>query len=145
MSKELDKRFNLVNIQTEQFAIIKGNFDPKKRSGLSIGLNVRVSDHNRIIAITLNPTFGGDEKPSVILEVTTQFKVEDNDWDSMVDKSGTLVIPKGFLIHLAVICVGIVRGVLHTKTEKSEIGPIILPTINVSELFGDDLRMKVSE
>lgn len=52
--------------------------------------------------------------------------------------TNTLVIPKGFLRHLAMLTVGTSRGILHAKTEGTCFNKYVLPTINVTLIIKED-------
>jgi hypothetical protein len=54
----------------------------------------------------------------------------------------TIILPKGFVRHLAVLTVGTVRGILHTKTEGTDSNKFVLPTINVADMISDDAVLK---
>jgi hypothetical protein len=55
-----------------------------------------------------------------------------------------LIVPKGFLAHLAMITTGTSRGVLFAKTEATPFSKFIIPTLNVSEMIYEDAIFDIS-
>ena len=49
-----------------------------------------------------------------------------------------MIVPKGFLAHLAMITTGTSRGVLFAKTEATPFSKFIVPTLNVEEMIKKD-------
>ena len=57
----------------------------------------------------------------------------------MYDKElNRLVVPKGFLQHMGMLTVGTSRGILHAKTENTNLNQFHIPTVNVAELINKD-------
>lgn len=76
-------------------------------------------------------------KVFIKIQVSCHFKIEENDWNSFATEN-KLVVPKGFLAHLAMITTGTTRGVLFAKTEGTQFSKYIIPTINVEEMIKND-------
>ncbi len=58
-------------------------------------------------------------------------------------KINTLTLEKGFARHLSVIAVGTARGVLHSKTEDTDLNHIALPLINIEEVLQEDVIIEL--
>ena len=131
--------FSLVKITTEQFAVIEEGFNEKGIIKVRTSLRYGVDDNNKLIAVFTSFTFDSDQKPFIIIEASCQFKITDEAWEGMYKPdTNTLLVPNGFLSHLAVLTVGTSRGILHTKTEGTCFSKFILPTINVTEIIKGD-------
>ena len=83
--------------------------------------------------------FDPDNKPFLIVEASCHFLIKDSAWTEMFNsETNTLVVPKGFLCHLAVLTAGTSRGILHAKTEGTCFNKYVLPTINVTGIIKED-------
>lgn len=129
--------FALQGIKTEQFAVLEENYSPKKDIGLGTGLQFRVDSLNKQIGSFLSFEFVQGKKVFLKIQVSCHFKIEENAWNLFIQKD-KLVVPKGFLAHLAMITTGTTRGVLFAKTEGTPFSKYIVPTINVAEMIDED-------
>nr|DAC76034.1 TPA_exp: hypothetical protein [Elizabethkingia anophelis]DAC76097.1 TPA_exp: hypothetical protein [Elizabethkingia anophelis] len=71
------------------------------------------------------------------LKNIVEFEVKPDDWQNFRNKN-KIIIPKDLLAHLAMISVGTTRGVLHSKTEKTDYQLFTLPLIDVVDLIKED-------
>ena len=139
--------FRLVGIETEQFAVIKENFEEGVDLGFNIesgfGLNTEVC----LLQTILKVTYGSLGKPAVILQVAVSFQIKEITFQSFKNEEGGYVFPIGLIRHLCVLSTGTLRGVLHAKLEsqKGVIPTVILPTINVNELITEDVKFNSEE
>lgn len=129
--------FALQGIKTEQFAILDENYTPKKEVGLGTGLQFKINHQNKQIATFLSFEFIQGKKVFLKIQVSCHFKIEENAWDSFI-RENKLILPKGFLAHLAMITTGTTRGILFAKTEATPFSKYMIPTINVAEMIEDD-------
>ena len=83
--------------------------------------------------------FDSDSKPFLIIEASCHFSISDSAWADMLNsETNSLVVPKGFLCHMAMLTVGTSRGILHAKTEGTCFNKYVLPTINVTDIIKED-------
>lgn len=135
--------FALFKITTEQFAILENNFVEKAE--IKIELNIRfAADRNRkMIGAFTAFSYEINKQPFLILEAGCHFNIEPSAWDKMYDETKSqIIVPKGFLHHMAMLTVGTSRGILHTKTENTKFNLYHLPTINVADLIKQDKVIK---
>jgi len=131
--------FALQGIKTEQFAIFEENYAPKKESGLGTELQFKLDQKNKQIGIFLGFEFIQGKKVFLKIQVSCHFKIEEKSWNSFIlKKEAKLIVPKGFLAHLAMITTGTTRGVLYAKTESTPFSRFIVPTLNVAEMVTED-------
>jgi hypothetical protein len=131
--------FALQGIKTEQFAIFEENFDNKKETDLGTELQFKLDQKNKQIVVFLGFEFIQGKKVFLKIQASCHFKIIDNSWDSFVlEETSKLVVPKGFLAHLAMITTGTTRGVLFAKTESTPFSKFIVPTLNVAEMIKED-------
>jgi hypothetical protein len=131
--------FSLKKVSTEQFAIIEEGFNDKGKIRLNTSLRFAADDIQKYVAVFTSFTFDSDQKPFLIIEASCHFSIKDPAWNEMLKTDiNTLVIPRGFLCHLAMLTVGTSRGILHAKTEGTCFNKYVLPTINVTEIIKED-------
>lgn len=135
--------FRMSGISIEQFAILSTDLPPKD-APINIQTDIHFSAAFEKPTILTHMKFtylGQDDAPLLILELVCRFKIDEDSWNEM-HKNGNLVVPKGFLAHMAVHTVGTARGILFCKTEGTALNLIILPPINVAEMITEDFVVK---
>jgi hypothetical protein len=139
MSGAKEIGFSLKKITTEQFAIIEDAYTKGSEVLFITGIEFDIDREKQQVATYIEIRFTQNNAPFLLLETSVVFAVHDNAWETFVkSKEKKIVIPKGFLTHLAMIAVGTTRGVLHAKTENSAFNRFMVPTINVAERITAD-------
>ena len=145
MKKEETINFSLLNIKTEQFAILEENYNDKKSVEFGTIIQFKLDSKNHIIGVFLGITFDQAKKSFLKIEVSCHFNIENSSWNHFIDQdSSTITFPKGFLSHLSMITVGTTRGILFSKTEGSNFNKFIIPTINVTKIIEKDAKFSLS-
>ena len=135
--------FALKGIKTEQFAIFEENYSPKKETSLGTELQFKLDQNNKQIAVFLGFEFLQGKKVFLKIQVSCHFKIEESSWNSLIQEN-KLIVPKGFLAHLAMITTGTSRGVLFAKTEATPFSTFIIPTLNVAEMIKEDVSFVIA-
>ena len=135
--------FALKGIKTEQFAIFEENYSPKKETSLGTELQFKLDQNNKQIAVFLGFEFLQGKKVFLKIQVSCHFKIEESSWNSLIQEN-KLIVPKGFLAHLAMITAGTSRGVLFAKTEATPFSTFIVPTLNVAEMIKEDVLFDIA-
>ena len=135
--------FALKGIKTEQFAIFEENYSPKKETSLGTELQFKLDQNNKQIAVFLGFEFLQGKKVFLKIQVSCHFKIEEGSWSSLIQEN-KLIVPKGFLAHLAMITTGTSRGVLFAKTEATPFSTFIIPTLNVAEMIKEDVSFDIA-
>lgn len=135
--------FALKGIKTEQFAIFEENYSPKKETSLGTELQFKLDQNNKQIAVFLGFEFLQGKKVFLKIQVSCHFKIEESSWNSLIQEN-KLIMPKGFLAHLAMITTGTSRGVLFAKTEATPFSTFIVPTLNVAEMIKEDVLFDIA-
>lgn len=130
--------FRIIEIKTEQFAIIEENFAEKKKSEVITDLEFKASSKDFHIGVFTNFTFKSANKPFIKLQISCVFEVEASSWNEYLEIN-KIVFPKDFITHITMMTIGTARGILHSKTDGTSFNRFILPTINVQELVIDDV------
>lgn len=136
--------FGLPKIEIDQFAFFKENWEEGKTVNYSTQIQFKIGLDNKSITATTGFEFLQEEKCFLKIQVSCLFVVEPKSWDKFI-KEDAVVIPKGFLAHIAAVTVGTTRGALFTKTEGFPFQKYILPPINVNEIVTDDFAFNLSD
>jgi hypothetical protein len=137
--------FALTGIKTEQFAIFDKNYAPKKETDLGTELQFKLDQSNKQIAVFIEFEFMQVKKIFLKIQVSCHFKINDDSWETFVNlNQGKIIIPKGFLSHIAMITTGTTRGVLFAKTEATQFSKFIIPTLNVAEMIQEDATFEIT-
>lgn len=130
--------FTLDKINTEQFAIIESSFDECiEEFGVEASLKFGVNSENKAVISFVKFQLEQNNIPFLIIEASCEFTIDKKFWDNFSEKE-TIIIPIGFLSHLAMITTGTTRGILHSKTENTKFNEFLLPTINIAEMITED-------
>lgn len=131
-------QFQLVKIDVPQFAIIN---DGEFSNPLQINFEINFAVDNSISSIknTLKVVYLNSNDPVMQLVVESYYAVSPDSWKEMTKPDKSIVVPVGFLQHLAAITVGTTRGVLHSRTEGTNLNRFVLPLINVAEMVKNDI------
>lgn len=136
--KNLPIPFFIQGIETKQYALL--DF-PGENKALQYGVNFSygVDIENHLIQCIFNYKLQFETKSVLTIEVAIDFVIEPAAFKKSIAKSKGLTIPKDFATHLAMICVGTTRGILHEKTLNTEFNSFPIPTINVSQEITEDI------
>lgn len=145
MKKEnIQVGFELLGIKTEQFAIFEENYSIKKETNLNTELQFKLDQTNKQIGVFLGFEFVQAKKVFIKILVSCHFKIREESWNSFIkENESKLLVPKGFLAHLAMIATGTSRGVLFAKTEGSQFSKFIIPTINITAMITEDASFEI--
>ena len=146
MKKENKKvGFALQGIKTEQFAVFQENHNPKKEVSLTTEIQFKLDQTNKQIGVFLGFEFLQAKKVFIKILVSCHFTIQDESWNSFIrTKDSKLIVPKGFIAHLAMIATGTTSGVLFAKTEGSPFSKFIIPTLNVTEMITQDASFELT-
>jgi len=142
MKKDDNKiEFRLIRITNEQFAIFEENFVSAEKIKIKTNLRYGVDETDKLISCFLDVVYECDSKPFLKIEAGCHFILSDKSWAEL-SSDDAINLPKDFVRHLAVLTVGTVRGILHTKTEGTDFNKYLLPTINLTNIIKDDAILK---
>lgn len=132
--------FALQQINTEQFATVNDSISDNKEIEIQASLRFGVDQGQHIIVCFSKFEFEQEGKTILIIEVSCQFEIENASWEQLINaEEESIILPKGFAAHLAMLTVGTTRGVLHAKTEKTAYNPLMVPTVNVASMISEDV------
>lgn len=133
-------QFQLVKIDTPQFAIIN---DSEFNNPLQIDFEINFAIDNYLSAIknTLKVVYINANEPVMQLAIECYYTILPDSWKEITAPDKSIVAPAGFLQHLTALTIGITRGVLHTKTEGTNLNKFVLPLIDISEIVKNDMVM----
>jgi hypothetical protein len=130
--------FNLLKIKTDQFALFEENHVDSGKVNLNTSMSFGLNLEDKAFSISIKFTFEIKKKPFMTTQVTCFFGIGNTTWESL-KVNEKIILPKGFVAHMAMITVGTSRGILHSKTEGTSFNKYILPTLNVAEMVPEDV------
>lgn len=130
--------FKLNKISTQQFAVIDSAYSENNEEfSVETNLGFGVDATSGLIMSLVKIQFEQEKNPFLIVEVACEFDIIEDFWSQFTD-SKQIKLPKGLMIHLAMITIGTTRGVLHSKTENTKFNEFLLPTLNVEDMIKED-------
>lgn len=137
-------RFRMSKINTEQFAILREEA-PSQDSKVTMetSLYFKAATNAERLAADVRFSFMEEKSPFLVIEVSCEFGIHQEDWTAMSDGEN-ITVPKETLEYLAVHTIGTARGILHCKTEGTAFNRFIIPPVNVAAMIGGDLAISVS-
>ena len=134
-------RFKMFRISTGQFAILSTEA-PQGDVEISTSMELRHANDGSAVMVHATFTFSEKEKQVMILGTTCEFSIHPEDLQTLT-KDGKVVIPKGTIDYFIAQTVGTARGILHCKTEGTPFNGIIIPSMNVTNMFKDDMVINI--
>ncbi len=145
MSEQLNYKFSFAKLITQEFALIENNFAPRKEVNTNINLSWGGNAESRVIGLAVKILFEIEKQPFIIIKVEGQFVIHEETWAKAFNpENKELFLQKNFMAHLGMLVIGSTRGILHAKLEKTPFNQILLPSINVQQMFPEDVRIKLT-
>ncbi|MFC6223403.1 hypothetical protein ACFP2F_09140 [Hymenobacter artigasi] len=143
--KDSQISFSFKGIKVEQFALLEESYGPKKEEvKLGTELQFKVEQSNKQIGVFASFEFSQAKNAFLKIVISCHFKIQEKSWNSLSNlEEQKIIIPKGFLIHLAMLTVGTSRGVLFAKTEGTVFSKFIIPTVDVTKMILEDVVINV--
>lgn len=132
--------FAIKSIETVEFATINDAFKNGEKVGITSGFKLGINTENHALKVQFDLSFVCEDRPFIILKVACDFDIEPNAFEKFKSsQANKIIVPKGFLTHLAVLTVGTARGVLHAKLDKTEFDQFLLPSLNIAQMIESDI------
>jgi len=145
-NKKTEVGFILEGIKTEQFALIDKNHTDNIDSELATELQFMLDHINHKVGVFLDFQFKQKNNVFIKLIISCHFGIDNKSWTSFIDtENNRVIIPKGFLAHLAMITTGTSRGILFAKTEGTVFSKYMIPTLNVQEMIPEDGIFEITQ
>lgn len=131
--------YRISHIDTLQYAIFPDNFvnGQEVQVNTNCGYNVRSGLNQVRNVISVNYT--QNEKLLLTVQLACYFDIAPEGFAAIKSEGK---IPADFLRYMGSITIGVLRGVIHAKTEGTVLNPIVLPPINLEEMIKDDLLIQ---
>ena len=131
-------QFKLNRISIPQFAILK---DEAFANPLRVDYKVNFSIDDRIKSIrnTFKISYFNGEELVMVMIIECYFDVTPESWKEMTHENGNIIIPAGFLQHLATVTLGAARGAQFAKTEATNLNNYTIPLMNLTEVIKNDM------
>ena len=134
-------RFKMFRISTGQFAILSTE-PPKGEVEISTNIELKHANDGSAVMVNATFTFSEKERQVMVLGTTCEFSIHPEDLQALTT-DGKVVIPKGTIDFFIAQTVGTARGILHCKTEGTPFNGIIIPPMNVTGMFKDDMVINI--
>ena len=82
MAQQKPIGFQLVDITTEQFALLEENFVESEQVSLKTGIDFKIDFDNKLLGCEAKFVFGQNEVMFLMIEVACHFEVKKKDWES---------------------------------------------------------------
>lgn len=109
------------------------------------GFYFSVSPADKLIKCGINLAFENKNAAFIILNINCEFLISEEGWPYFQKKEEEIEIEKEFAQHMAVLTTGTARGVLHTKTENTKFNKYVLPTLNLTEIFTENIILRLAD
>lgn len=129
--------FYMSQIKIEQFAVLIDEIPEDLR--VNVSFSVQVSDDYKSVRMLTQIRYTQEETVHLMLDLACIFSMAEESIKNLT-KNKKIVLPRGFLVHMAIHTIGTARGVLHCKTEGKKMNFLVLPPINVDSMFSEDLE-----
>ena len=127
--------FRIFKIKTNQFAYFDDRYSSSKKLNIKSKYEFKISDDYHIVVCKAIFEFFQEDNLLIKSDVECLFEINPSAIKEIIKENK---IPASDLQYLASIVTGIVRGIIHAKTEGTALNAIILPPINLVELIKDD-------
>jgi hypothetical protein len=134
--------FSIIQISTEKFADLPGAFNAFEQSQIQHELTFGLDKEGMRVHVQELARFHNIDNPNpfIIISVSCQFLINQEDWDKIKElETNRIILPRDFGVHLAMLVVGTLRGILHTKTENTIFNQFIFPPIDIMALVPSDV------
>ena len=148
MAKSKPVKFQLIHIDTPQFATLPENHHEDCSIQFNHDFKVGADDENNTVRIELGVNFLCEAKVFIKYNVECIFNIDNDDFKKFFkEKPNQLVLPKDFITHLMMLTIGIARGSLFEKLRSTQFNEmnLYLPSINLKELVKGDITLDKSE
>ena len=129
--------FYMSQIKIEQFAVLIDEIS--EDLGINVSFGVQISDDYKSVRMLTQIRYAQEDSVHLMLDLVCIFNISDQSIEE-VTNGNKIVLPRGFLVHMAIHSIGTARGVLHCKTEGKKVNILVLPPINVDSMFPEDLE-----
>lgn len=136
-------RFRMFRISTGQFAILSTEA-PKGEIEITTNMELKHTNDGSAVQVNATFSFNENEQQVMILETSCEFAMHPDDLQTLT-KDGKVVIPKSVIDYFIAQTVGTARGILHCKTEGTPFNGIIIPPLNVTNMFKEDMIIDLSD
>ena len=134
--------YRIANFQLNQFA----TFEDKFQQGIVININsnfgLAYNSDTRPIRSTISVDFMQNEEMIMKVELATFIEIKEESVNSLI-KDSKLRLSPNLQAQFSSFGYGALRGVMYTKTINTPFANIILPPIEMSEMFNGPIEFEI--
>lgn len=134
--------YRIANFQLNQFA----TFEDKFQQGIDINVNSNLglayNSETRTIRSTISIDFLQNEEMIMKVELATFIEIKEESVNSLI-KDSKLTLSPDLQAQFSSFGYGALRGIMFTKTLNTPFASIILPPIEMSEMFDEPIEFEI--
>jgi hypothetical protein len=135
--------YRITNFQLNQFATFEDKFQQSKEITINSNFGLAYNSGARTIRSTICIDFLQNEEMIMKVELSTFIEIKEESVNSLI-KGNKLVLSPNLQIQFSSFGYGALRGIMYLKTINTPFANIILPPIEVSEMFKDPIEFEIS-
>lgn len=130
--------YRIERIENVQFAMFPHDFQNGQEVNVQTNCGYNVRSDLRQIRNVISVKFVQGDKLLLIAELACYYNVAPKGAE-IIKTDGKVSVE--FLRYMGSISVGVIRGVIHAKTEGTVLNPIVLPPVNLEEAIKSDMDL----
>ena len=130
--------YRISKINTRQFAVFPNNFTSENVE-VTTTMDFNVKKKLDEIRCICEVRYQNQEKVVMTVEVACFFGISPDGVETLKRDNR---ISLDFLRYMGAIVVGIMRGIIHAKTEGTVVNQIVLPPINLDKVITEDMILQ---
>lgn len=139
MTKNLNIQYKYVKIDLLDFAVFEDLFDfSNSEVTVDTGIQFEYNKDQQIIACRIDVSYSQDANVVLRSSMVSYFMVHPDSLSLLV-KDNSIVFPINFLVQLASLNYGSMRGAINIKTSNTPFNSYILPPLYIQEIIKNSL------
>jgi len=139
MANDLNIQYRIAKLHLADFAILVDVFDS---SNMEVSVNTEFQFEyektQNIIACRVNVVYSYDYDDIMRASMEGYFMINPDSIESL-SSNNKIIIPSHFLVQIASITYGSMRGALCVKTEETPLNSFVLPPLYVRDVVKNDM------
>ena len=131
-------QYRIEKIETSQFAIFPEALTVDGEIKITSGFNFATSNDTSHIRCITTIRYEQNDKLILILELACHYALSPEGIEQ-IKIAGKVDVE--FLRYMATIAVGTARGVIHSRTQSTQLNGFVLPPINLIPIIKEDMQL----
>ncbi|WP_276380718.1 hypothetical protein [Flavobacterium sp. H4147] len=138
---------SLLKLTTEQFFCSENLFSEfnKTEGAMNNTIQLGVDASKSILGCLFKFEIKKDSNELLVIEAGAHFKADEEGFKKLLNKKKkTFTLPFATARLMLVVAIGVARGILHAKTEGTDINGIFIPLIDPDSVLDKDIIIDLS-